>query len=209
VIRIGIADDEDLVRDGIAALLSRQSGMIVVSTVSNAAEAVDLARSGGIDILLLDIDLGGRGGIEALQDIADGGAENVRVLMVSSFPEEEYALRSIRSGAAGYVRKTANPEELLKAIRTLATGKRYVTEEVLGLMSESIAGKDDEPHLTLSDREYQVFRLLGEGNSVGSIAESLHLSVSSVSTYRQRILEKLQLQSTAAIIHYAARHNIV
>lgn len=167
MIRIGIADDEDLVRDGLAALLSQQEGIIVVSTVSN-----------------------------------------VRVLVVSSFPEEEYARRAIRSGAAGYVRKTANPEELLGAIRTVAAGTRYVTEEVLGLMSESISGRDDEPHLKLSDREYQVFRLLGQGRSVTEISQSLRLSVSSISTYRNRVLEKLNLSSTSAIIHYAAQRNI-
>jgi DNA-binding NarL/FixJ family response regulator len=208
VIRIGIADDEDLVRDGLAALLNHESGMLVVSTASTASEATDLAASGAIDVLLLDIDLGDRGGLEALQDIALREVQNVRVLVVSSFPEEEYALRAIRAGAAGYVRKTANPGELLEAIRTVAAGKRYVTQEVLGLMTESIGGTVDDPHLKLSDREYQVFRLLGQGRSVSEIAQTLRLSVSSISTYRSRILQKLDLASTAAIIRYAAQRNI-
>ncbi len=210
MIRIGIADDEDLVRDGIAALLSRQPGMVVVSTASGASEAVDLARSGAIDVLLLDIDLGDRGGLDALREIASDGAVSTRILMVSSFPAEEYAIRAIRSGAAGYVRKTVNSDELLEAIRVVAAGRRYVTEEVVALMSESLSGtnKEVEPHKTLSDREFEVFRLLGQGRSVGEIAEILSLSISSVSTYRRRILEKLNLPSTAAIIRYAATHGI-
>ncbi|MDT8299288.1 MAG: response regulator transcription factor, partial [Spirochaetaceae bacterium] len=122
LIRVGIADDEDLVRDGIAALLASRTGLIVVSTVSTAAEAIELAGSGAIDVLLLDVQLGGRGGIDALEEIvrrtSNHGESPVRVIMVSSMPEEEYGIRAIRAGASGYIPKASEPGLLEEAVRS-------------------------------------------------------------------------------------------
>lgn len=209
MIRIGIADDEDLVRDGLAALLGNQVGVLVVAAVGTTHEAVELALSGGIDVLLLDIELGKRGGLEVLSEIAAHPEARVRVIVVSSFAEEEYAVRTIRAGAAGYLRKASNPADLMTAIRTVVSGGRYISPLVADLLAEFATGGSPEPHHALSDREHQVFLLLAAGRSVAEIAEELSLSASSVSTYRRRILDKLELPSTAAIIRYAASRNLL
>ncbi len=202
MIRVGIADDEELVREGIAALLAQEPGVMVVTSVATAHEAVELAGSGAIDVLLLDIQIGNRGGLEALEEILTRDAA-AKVVMVSSSPEEEYAIRSLRAGAAGYVRKTSGATELGKAVREVAAGQRYISPEVAALLADFATDGPATPHERLSNREYQVFRLLAGGRSVTEVAEELNLSVSSVSTYRRRILEKLELPGTAALIRYA------
>ena len=208
MIRVGIADDEDLVRDGIAALIAQQAGMLVVSSVSSAHEAVELADSGAVDVLLLDIQLGKRGGLDALEEIVARGAK-AKVVMVSSYPEEEYAVRALRAGAVGYVRKTGGVSGLVEAIQRAAVGQRHISPEVAGVLANFVKEGPAEPHHRLSNREYQVFLLLAVGRSVREIAQELHLSVSSVSTYRHRILEKLQLPRTADVIRYALSHRLV
>ena len=218
MIRIGIADDEDLVRDGIAALLSNQQGMIVVATVSSAHEAVELAGSGAIDVLLLDLDLGDRGGLDALADIraraarertaAGSNAPTARVIVVSSFPEAEYAVRAVSAGAYGYIRKASDPALLVQAIRTVAAGGRSITPEVADLLADRASAGPSDPRHGLSDREHQILLLLGSGRSVVEIADELSLSPSSVSTYRRRILDKLDLPNTAAIIRYVASRGL-
>jgi two-component system, NarL family, invasion response regulator UvrY len=211
--RVGIADDEDLVRDGLAALLGTRSGMVVVSTVATAADAIELADSGSIDVLLLDVHLGDRGGLDALQEIVRRSSSRkgvpVRVIMVSSMPEEEYGVRAIRTGASGYLPKTSRPDLLAEAIRVVAAGERYITPRIAGLLADYAELGSRIPHQTLSHREYEVFELLGAGRSVTEIANQLSLSVSTVNTYRTRILQKLALDSTAAVIRYAARHGLV
>ncbi|MDF1566546.1 MAG: response regulator transcription factor [Spirochaetaceae bacterium] len=213
LIRVGIADDEDLVRDGIAALLASRTGLIVVSTVSTAAEAIELAGSGAIDVLLLDVQLGGRGGIDALEEIvrrtSNHGESPVRVIMVSSMPEEEYGIRAIRAGASGYIPKASEPGLLEEAVRSVASGKRFITPRIAELLAEFAEHGSDLPHQRLSHRETIVFERLAAGRSVTEIADELALSASTVSTYRGRILEKLRLQSTAEIIRYAAHHGLV
>ncbi len=213
MIRVGIADDENLVRDGLAALLTSRSGLIVVSTVATAAEAVELADSGAIDVLLLDVHLGGRGGIDALEEIvrrtASRGRAPVRVIMVSSMPEEEYGVRAIRAGASGYLAKASEPGLLTEAIRSVAAGGRYITPRIAELLADYAERGSNRPRERLSDREYEVFGFLASGRSVTEIADELSLSASTVSTYRTRILEKLELRSTAEIIRYAAHHGLV
>lgn len=212
MIRVGIADDEVLVRDGIAALLATRSGMIVVSTVSTAAEAIELADSGAIDVLLLDVHLGGRGGIDALEEIvrrtASRGRAPVHVIMVSSMSEEEYGVRAIRAGASAYLPKASDPGLLADAIRSVASGERYITPRIAELLADYAEHGSGQPHQRLSHREYEVFELLATGRSVTEIADKLALSASTVSTYRTRILEKLELHSTAEIIRYAAHHGL-
>lgn len=218
MIRVGIADDEDLVRDGMAALLGNQQGMIVVATVSTAYEAVELADSGAIDVLLLDIALGGRGGLDALSEIVShasasaghrsGSVGEVGVIMVSSFSAEEYAVRAIRAGAGAYVPKASDPKVLIDAIRAVSSGRRYVSPEIVELLANYATEGPAKRHHRLSNREYQVFLLLASGRSVTEIADDLSLSISSVSTYRSRILEKLELPNTAAVIRYAAKHDL-
>lgn len=213
MIRVGIADDEELVRDGIAALLASQPGIIVVSAVSTAAEAVELADSGSIDVLLLDIHLGGRGGIDALREIVHLASARkgvpVAVIIVSSMSQEEFGVRAIRSGAAAFVPKTSNPALLTDAIRTVASGRRYLTPRIAELLADFAEHGTGDAHQTLSHREYEVFELLAAGRSVTEVSEQLSLSVSTVSTYRSRILEKLGLDSTAAVIRYAAQRGLV
>ena len=213
MIRVGIADDEDLVRDGLAALLSSQAGIIVVSTVSSAAEAIELADSGSIDVLLLDIHLGGRGGIDALREIVNQASarrgDPVGVIIVSSMSQEEFGVRAIRSGAAAFVPKASSPDLLTEAIRTVASGRRYLTPRIAELLADFAEHGPDDAHPSLSHREYEVFELLAAGRSVTEVSEQLSLSVSTVSTYRARILEKLRVDSTAAVIRYAAQRGLV
>jgi len=213
VIRVGIADDEDLVRSGIAALLAGRDGIVVVATVATSVEAVELADSGAIDVLLLDVQLGGRGGIDALEEIIRRTSARaqapVRVIMVSSMPEEEYAVQAIRAGASGYLPKATDPGLLLDAIRTAASGGRYISPRTAELLADYAERGSSEAHLTLSQREREIFELLATGRSVTEIADELALSVSTVSTYRARVLDKLGLDSTAAIIRYAARRGLV
>ena len=208
MIRVGIADDEDLVRNGIAALVGQLSGMAVVATVASAHEAVELADSGAVDVLLLDIQLGDRGGLDALEAMTARGC-SVAVVVVSSHAEQEYAVRALRAGAAGYLRKASGSAGLEAAIRMAASGQRYISPEVAAVLADFVQEGPAEPHQRLSNREYQVFVLLALGRSVSEVARELNLAVSSVSTYRRRILEKLELPSTAAVIRYALTHQLV
>lgn len=211
MIRVGIADDEDLVREGLAALLLHRQGILVVDAVATAHEAVDLATSGAIDVLLLDVALGPRGGLDALDEIVrrpGNEASPARVIVVSSHPEEEYGVRAVRAGAAGYLRKASDTQALVQAIKTVAAGGRYLTPRVAELLADFASNGPGDPHDRLSTREHQVFLLLASGRSVHEIAGDLSLSASTVSTYRARILEKLGLPSTAALIHYAASRDL-
>lgn len=208
-IKVIIADDHAILRAGLRQILSETDDILVVAEAQNANEAIKLASQPDADVLLLDISLPDRSGIEALKYIKRENSQ-IAVLMLSMHREDEYAVRALKSGAAGYLCKQSASSELVNAIHTVARGKKYITPEVAEILANQI-GRDDEkaPHELLSDREYQTFIMIASGLSVTDVANKLSLSVKTISMYRTRLLEKMQLKHNAELTHYAFKHNLV
>ena len=204
-----IVDDHPLVRHGLRLLLETRGAATRVGEAGDADEAMARLREGGWDVMVLDIDLPGRSGLEVLHE-AKARWPKLPVLILSIHPENMLAVRLLKSGAAGYLNKDSAPAELVEAVRRVAAGGRYISAAMAQLLAEQI-GTDParEPHERLSEREYQVFRLLAAGKTVGEIAEQLHLSVNTVSTYRARVLEKLGAANNAGLMRYAAERRLV
>ena len=204
-----IADDHSIVRRGLQQIVAMRPGWKVVAEVSAADDVLPLLRSGPIDVLILDVSLGLRSGIDLLGHIrAEFPA--LPVLMLSMYAEEQYAIRCLRAGASGYIQKDRSPEELIEAIQRVAMGRTYVSEAVAEQMTADVKrGSAGAPHERLSAREFEVFRQLGQGKSATDIAEALHLSVKTVSTYRTRILMKTGFKTNAEIIAYAIRTGLL
>ena len=208
-IRILIADDHDIVRAGFAQFIADQGDMKVTGEASTGDEVIALIRRDQFDVVLLDISMPHKNGIDCLRVIRQINP-TLPVLMLSGYPEEHYAVNLLRSGASGYISKNAPPEELMRAIRVVARGKRYLSETAADLVSAELAHPTDKKlHETLSEREFQIFRKLAAGQSPTEIAEELHLSVKTVSTYRTRILEKMAMSSNAELTHYAIKNQVV
>ncbi|AKR43229.1 MULTISPECIES: response regulator transcription factor [Methylophilus] len=208
-IRVIIVDDHAILRSGIKQILIASGDIEVVGEAENVAQAIRCVRELSADVMLLDISLPDKTGIEALKLIKRENAA-LNILMLSMYMEEQYAVRSIRSGASGYLCKHTASEELLTAIHTLAKGKKYITPNVAEILAEQV-GTDHNiaPHEILSDREFQVMRLIASGLSVSEIADKLALSVKTVSMYRTRLLEKMHLKHNADITHYAIKNQLV
>ena len=204
-----IVDDHPIVRHGLRLLLETRGAAKRVGEAADAAEAMERLREGGWEVMVLDIDLPDRSGLEVLRD-AKARWPTLPVLILSIHPENMLAVRLLKSGAAGYLNKDSAPAELVEAVRRVAAGGRYISAAMAQLLAEQI-GTDParEPHERLSEREYQVFRLLAAGKKVGEIAEQLHLSVNTVSTYRARVLEKLGAANNAELMRYAAERRLV
>lgn len=208
MINVIICDDHPLIRRGLSDLLSDSPDLNVTGEASSAAEVLEMVRRRACDVVLLDITMHGRSGLDALHDIK-GEKPDLPVLMLSTHPEDQFALRSIRSGASGYLTKETAPDELINAIHKVVAGGRYVSAALAEQMAARISGVSPENlHEVLSDREYDVLRALGRGRTVTQIAEELSLSVKTVSTYRTRILDKLKLETTADLIRYALEHHL-
>ncbi|WP_018985402.1 response regulator [Methylophilus methylotrophus] len=208
-IRVIIVDDHAILRSGIKQILIASGDIEVVGEAENVAQAIRCVRELSADVMLLDISLPDKTGIEALKLIKRENAA-LNILMLSMYMEEQYAVRSIRSGASGYLCKHTASEELLTAIHTLAKGKKYITPNVAEILAEQV-GTDHNiaPHEILSDREFQVMRMIASGLSVSEIADKLALSVKTVSMYRTRLLEKMHLKHNADITHYAIKNQLV
>ncbi len=209
MIKVLTVDDHKIVRDGLKQILAETSDIKVVDEAKDGGEALSKVRENDYDVVLLDISLPDTDGLEVLKLVKKEKAKQV-VLMLSMYPEEQYAVRALKAGAAGYLTTDTAAEELIAAIRKIAKGGKYVT---LSLAEKLAAYLDtdaqDAPHEALSAREFQVMRLIGEGKSVGEIAEELFLSVKTVSTYRTRILEKMEMSKNAEIMRYAIKQGIV
>lgn len=209
MIRVVLADDHQLIREGLKKIFREESDFDVVCEAANGADIFNFLRSSRADVLVLDVNMPGRSGIDILSDLKKE-FPGIAILMLSMHPEDAIAVRALRSGASGYITKTAPPAEIIGAVRKIASGRKYVSESLAEHLAETVrtpAGKD--LHLLLSDREFEVFQLLGSGKTVTEIAALLSISVPTVSTYRTRILEKLNMHSTAEIIHYAVRNKLV
>jgi DNA-binding NarL/FixJ family response regulator len=208
MIRILIADDHEIVRKGLKQIVAESPDMVVAAEASTGQEALELALSQDFDVAVIDIAMPGRGGLDILKDLKMK-KPSLRVVMLSMYPEEQYAVRSIRDGASAYLNKANATEELLEAIRTVAGGKRYITPSVADRMASYIEDDGNRPlHETLSDRELQVLGMIGSGKTVTEIAAELVLSAKTVSTYRTRLLERMHLDSTAQLIKYALKHQL-
>jgi len=203
MIRIAIADDHAIVRKGLEQIISRTHDMVVAGEAGSAEELLTLLRSARFDIVVLDLTLGLRSGIDLLKQVRSE-FPSLPVLILRMHAEGLFAIRSLRAGASGYVQKEEAPEELVAAIRQIAAGRTYVSAAMAERLAYGLSHADIAmlPHERLSDRELEVFRLLGHGKSVSDIADALNLSVKTVSTHRSRILEKTGFKNNAEVIHY-------
>jgi DNA-binding NarL/FixJ family response regulator len=211
MIRCLVADDHPIVRAGLVGLISAQSDMEHPGEAGTAAEVLARTRDEHWDLVILDLNLPDASGLDVLRRIRRERPA-LPVLILSAHAEEQFAVRTLRAGASGYLNKQQAPEELVVAIRRVLAGRRYVSgalAERLAAALDPAAAADRDPHESLSDREFQVLRLLGRGSAVSGIAKELHLSVKTVSTYRARLLEKLGLDSTAELVAYAIRNGLV
>jgi len=209
MIRIAIVDDHPLVRAGLRQYFSDHVDLRVVAECTCAREAMDVVRQELADVLLLDISMPGTSGVDALQAIK-ARAPQLPVLMLSSFAEEHYALTLLRQGAAGYLVKDCDPEDIVRAIRTVALGRRYITPSLAERMAEQLSAPTlKAQHELLSEREFQVFLRLAKGETLGRIADSMSLSVKTVSTYRTRVMEKMGLVSNSDLTYYALKHSLI
>ena len=209
MIRIAIVDDHAIVRQGLKQIVGEDAGMVVAGEAATAADALKLLRERAFDVLVLDISLPGQGGLDVLKDVRERGSP-LPVLILSTHAEEIYALRALKAGAAGYLAKDTASDELVKAIRKVHAGGRYVSP-ALGerLAAELHAPAGGLPHERLTEREHQIMLLLGAGRRVSDIARALHLSVKTVSTHRARLLEKMGLEGNAALTHYVVRNGLL
>lgn len=209
MIRIGIVDDHSIVRAGLRQFLADEVDFRITAEASNGREALEIVRTGEVDVLLLDLSMPDQGGVDALAAIK-ARYPDLPVLILSGFPEAHYATTLLRQGAAGYLNKECDPEEIATAIRTVARGRRYITPAVAELLAEGVSAGTERPlHEGLSDRELQVFLRLARGETVGHIAEQMFLSVKTVSTYRSRILQKMKLQSNSDLTYYALKNGLI
>lgn len=209
-IRIIIADDHAIVREGLKQILADSGDMIVAGDAENGADAIRLARRGDSDVLLLDISMPDRSGIEVLKQIKKE-APGLAVLMLSMHREDQYAIRSLKAGASGYLNKQSAPAELVDAIRLVASGRKYISAALAQELANQVSdeNRDVPPHETLSDREYQTLVMIASGKTVSDIAGELSLSVKTISMYRSRLLQKMKLRHNAELTHYAIKNHLV
>lgn len=209
MIRLAIVDDHAIVRAGFREMLNEELGMCIQFEAGTAQEARSLLREHNCDVLMLDLSLPDENGIDLLRAVKQRH-EKTQVLVISSFSEERYALSMIRSGASGYLCKDCDRSDLVNAIHTVAQGRRYISANTAELLAREMTGESDQPaHQELSERERQVFMRLVRGESVSAIAQVLHLSVKTVSTYRSRLLDKLGVNSNAELATYAHQHGLL
>ncbi len=208
-IRILLADDHTMFREGVKKVLSGTPGFVVVDEAADAAEVLDKARKARCDIVVLDIAMPGRDGIDVLKQLKLM-IPGLRVLVLSMYPEDQYAFRAIKAGASGYLTKNKASSELIEAIRRIASGRKYISAEVAEQLADDLEHDADKPlHQRLSDREYQVMCLIASGKTVKQIAGELAVSVSTVSTMRTRILKKLDMKTNSEITRYAITQDLV
>jgi DNA-binding NarL/FixJ family response regulator len=208
VIRVLIADDHAVVRRGLLQILDEEEDLVAAGEASTAPEVLRILRQDDVDVLVLDIAMPGGGGLEVLHQLQDLRPD-LPVLVLSVYGEKQYAIRVLKAGAAGYLTKKSAPDELVHAIRQVARGEKYLTPSLAAMLVDRLDEQHLPPRETLSNREFQVMCLLASGETISSIAQSLSLSAKTVSTYRARILKKLQLESTADIIRYALERGLV
>ncbi len=209
MIKVILCDDHAVVRRGIRDTISEAVDIRVVAEAGSYPELRELMRKQPCDVLLLDINMPGRGGLEVLTALRDEGS-TVKTLVVSMYPEEQYAIRCLRAGARGYLNKAGEPTELVSAIRTVMQGRKYLTPEVAQMLVDKLsAPQSEELHASLSERELQTLQKIASGRKLSEIAEELMISPKTVSVYRARVLDKLQLGNNAEMTVYAIRNGLL
>lgn len=209
MIRIVIADDHTLMREGLKRIFEGNDEITVVGEAVDGFSVINLVKKGGFDMLLLDLSMPGRSGIDLIRQIRTE-APKLPILVLTMYEEEQYAVRSIRAGAQGYLTKESAGDQLVNAIKKVASGRPYISMEVAEQLALGIMTPEKEmPHTQLSDREFEVFNLLASGKSITDIGTQLHLSVKTVSTHKSRILTKMGMHSLAEIVQYAVTHNLL
>lgn len=209
-IRILIADDHAIVREGLKQILADTKDMVVAGDAENGNDAIKLARRGDSDVLLLDISMPDKSGIEVLKQVKKESPK-IAVLMLSMHREDQYAIRSLKAGASGYLNKQSAPAELVDAIRQVAAGRKYISPALAQELANQVGDENREtpPHETLSDREYQTLVMIASGKTVSDIAAELTLSVKTISMYRSRLLQKMKMRHNAELTHYAIKNHLV
>jgi DNA-binding NarL/FixJ family response regulator len=206
--KILIADDHAIVRKGLVELLSDEFPSLQVFEAVNSQQAMDIVTTQNLDVILLDISMPGRNGIETLKQIRANGIK-APVLMLSMHPEDQYAIRALKAGASGFINKESATEELLTAVHRIISGKKYITASMAEKLADA-GGQGMKPaHETLSDREMHVLQKIASGKTVSDIASELSLSVNTISTYRARLLEKLDLANNAELTRYAMDNGLI
>jgi two-component system, NarL family, invasion response regulator UvrY len=209
MIRIAIVDDHALIRAGLREFFADQSDFTVVAEAANGREALDIVRKAGVDVIVLDISMPGQSGIDVLLAIK-ARAPDLPVLILSGFSEAHYATTMLRQGASGYLNKDCDPDELVRAIRTVHRGRKYVSAAVAEQFAGGLSDARDKPlHEHLSKRELQVFLRLANGETIGQMADSLSLSIKTISTFRSRIMEKMKLVSNSDLTYYALKNGLI
>jgi DNA-binding NarL/FixJ family response regulator len=209
MIRIALVDDHAMVRAGLRQFFCDQPDFSVVAEAASGREALDIVRAGGVDVLLLDIAMPGQNGVDVLAAIR-ARAPELPVLILSGFAEAQYATTLLRQGASGYLSKDCDPEQLVRAVRTVYRGRKYISAGVAERLAEGLGGGAELPaHEQLSERELQVFLRLARGETIGHLALSLSLSAKTVSTYRTRVMEKMQLASNSDLTYYALKAGLI
>lgn len=208
-IKILIADDHAIVREGLKQIVAEEKDMTVLGEAENAGTLMNLLEKDKWDIVILDINMPGRNGLEILKDIKQLYPD-LPVLILSMFSEEQYGLRAIKAGASGYLKKVSAPDELVQAIRRIVSGRKYITETLAEKLAENLSEpKVNSLHEKLSDREFEIMCSIAQGKSAEEIANELSISVNTFYTYRNRILEKLSMRSNVEITQYAIRNKLI
>ncbi len=209
MIKILIADDHPVVRQGLKDIIEETPGMMVGDEANNGQEALEKIRKNDFDVVLLDISMPGRSGLDILKELKSEKPE-LSVLILSMHPEEQYAVRVLKAGASGYLTKESAPDELIAAIKKASKGRKYVSSSLAEKLAFYLEIENERPlHETLSDREYEVMRMIASGKTITEIAGKLFLSVKTISTYRSRILEKMGMKSNSELTHYALKNRLV
>ena len=209
MIRVLIADDHAVVRKGMRLIASDNAGIDMRGEAADYGELMHLLRHEECDVLLLDIGMPGKNGIDILKIVKEQYPK-LGVLILSMYPEDQYAIRALKAGASGYLTKDSAPDRLVEAIQTIAHGRRYITASLADMLATNLTDPGDAPpHALLSDREYQTMRMIASGQQLSQIAETLSLSPKTVSVYRARVLEKMGLKNNSEITHYALKNGLV
>lgn len=209
MIRILIADDHSIVREGLKQIVLDTTDLVVSGEAGTGKELMELIRNKAGDVVLLDINMPGRGGLDILKEIKEYNSR-IPVLMLSMYSEDRYAIRVLRIGASGYMTKESAPDKLIEAIRIIASGRKYVSSSLAEKLAVDLGvDRETPPHETLSDREYQIFNQIVHGKTVTQISDDLCLSSKTISTYRTRILEKMRFENNAQLMYYAFKNNLV
>jgi two-component system invasion response regulator UvrY len=209
MIKVLVADDHSIIRKGLRQVLDDTKDMRVTGEAESGMQAIHMALEGDYDLVLLDITLSDKNGIEVLKQLKQSKPQ-LPVLILSMHPEEQYAMRSLKAGASGYLNKQGAPSELVTAIRQVANGKKYISPQLAEELAEGLSqGYQELSHQTLSNREYQTLCLMASGKKLSEMAQIMALSPKTVSVYRARLLEKMKLKTNAEAIHYAITNHLI